>query len=109
MNYKINHIQSKFSRSYDQLWSDIIEPNQKLINSIDDYQEGKTLQEKHNKLCSLINEQYDSFYALLNELDNSIDKREFEIQKRYILRLKKYIRDLGGNPSNVNFSTDNDL
>lgn len=109
MNYKINHIQSRFNSVYDQLWSDIIEPNQKLINSIDDYQEAKTLQEKHNKLCILINQQYDSFYALLNELSQSVDKREYESQKRYILQLKKYIRDLGGNPSNVNFSTDNDL
>jgi hypothetical protein len=97
-----------------------------LFNTIEDV-EAKVLFPYKSQIKQLPLEQQKSEWYKVNMIEKLIDaahmttmymsehietmhtSQEFESQKRYIEALRKYIRDLGGNPTNVNYYKPTDI
>lgn len=105
----LNQILTHQNRQYQKFWDEIIEPNQKEINQITDYKERQQLQEAHNKLVLFINQQSDLIDELIKKLATAPDKREVQYLQKYIKHARAYIKNLGGNPSVLNYIKDQDI
>jgi hypothetical protein len=106
--YLIEQIIDKQNKNYSTFWHDVIDENQKEINTITDYKERQILQATQNKIVSYINQQSDLIEYLLKNLAQSYTKEQIEYYKKYNRAAIAYIRNLGGNPSNLNFIKDTD-
>jgi hypothetical protein len=98
----------KVDAIYQKFWNDILEPNQKEINNTIDFEERKQLQQTQNKIANFINYQSDIIENLLNELENRPTKSQLEFYKNFANDAKKYIKVLGGNPSNLSYIKNTD-
>ena len=105
---KMNYLASNFNNFYNQLWNEIIDTNQANIKQETDYHTRMQLQQKHDRLVELINKQFDCFYALHSLASDMPTNNQLAWQKEYTKALRKYIKDLGGNPSIVNFTLKSD-
>jgi type VI protein secretion system component VasF len=99
---------NKYNQAYNATWEKIIQPNQDNIKLENDANYRYELQKQHDLLCTLINAQFDAFNALATLAFNLPGKSEMAWQKEYTKQLRAYIKAIGGNPSNVNFTTKND-
>lgn len=94
-------IRIKHDAIYQKFWVDVLEPNQTEINNITDFDDRKQLQLTQNKICSFVNYQSDIIENLLDELNKRPTLQELEFYKNLANDAKKYIKVLGGNPSNL--------
>jgi len=106
--YLIEQIIEQQNKNYNAFWSDVIIENQKEINTITDYKERQILQATQNKIVSFINQQSDLIEYLLKNLSQSYTKEQIDFYKKYNRAAKAYIRNLGGNPGNLNFIKESD-
>jgi len=109
MNTEIEKIQLKHDAIYQKFWIDILEPNQSEINNITDFDERKQLQQTQNKIASFINYQSDIIESLIKEIEKRPTQHQLEFYKNLANDAKKYIKVLGGNPSNLNHIKPTDL
>lgn len=109
MNTENEKIRLKHDAIYQKFWIDVLEPNQSEINNITDFDERKQLQQTQNKICSFINYQSDIIESLLSELDKRPTEQQLTFYKNLAIDAKKYIKVLGGNPSNLNHIKPTDL
>jgi hypothetical protein len=109
MNTEIEKIQLKHDAIYQKFWIDILEPNQSEINNITDFDERKQLQQTQNKIASFINYQSDIIESLIKEIEKRPTQHQLEFYKNLANDAKKYIKVLGGNPSNLNHIKASDL
>jgi hypothetical protein len=109
MNTENEKIRLKHDAIYQKFWIDVLEPNQFEINNITDFDERKQLQQTQNKICSFVNYQSDIIESLLSELDKRPTEQQLTFYKNLAIDAKKYIKVLGGNPSNLNHIKPTDL
>jgi hypothetical protein len=109
MNTETQKTRLKHDAIYQKFWIDILEPNQSEINNITDFDERKQLQQTQNKICSFVNYQSDLIESLLSELDKRPTEQQLTFYKNLAIDAKKYIKVLGGNPSNLNHIKPTDL
>ena len=105
----LNQLLIKHNKEYQNFWTEILEPNQRLINETTDYRERQILQSTQDKIAAYINEQSDLVERLIGLLAVAPDKKEIEYYKRYCKQARYYIKNLGGNPSLLNFIKETDL
>lgn len=105
----LNQILTKHNAHYHKIWSEVLEPNQREINNITDYKERQTLQATHDKIAQYVNEQSDLIEYLIRHLAKAPTVSELEYYKRYARQARYYIKNLGGNPSTLNYINDSDL
>jgi hypothetical protein len=108
MNTEIEKIQIKHDAIYQKFWIDILEPNQSEINNITDFDERKQLQQTQNKIASFINYQSDIIESLIKEIEKRPTQDQLEFYKNLANDAKKYIKVLGGNPSNLSYIKNTD-
>ena len=108
MNTEIEKIQLKHDAIYQKFWIDILEPNQSEINNITDFDERKQLQQTQNKIASFINYQSDIIESLIKEIQKRPTRHQLEFYKNLANDAKKYIKVLGGNPSNLSYIKNTD-
>lgn len=101
MNTENEKIRLKHDAIYQKFWIDVLEPNQSEINNITDFEDRKQLQLTQNKICSFVNYQSDIIENLLSELEKRPTIKQLEFYKNLLTDAKRYIRALGGNPSNL--------
>jgi hypothetical protein len=99
----------KHDAIYQKFWIDVLEPNQSEINNITDFEDRKQLQQTQNKICSFVNYQSDIIESLLSELEKRPTEQQLTFYKNLTTDAKKYIKVLGGNPSNLNHIKPTDL
>ena len=109
MNTENEKIRLKHDAIYQKFWIDVLEPNQSEINNITDFEDRKQLQQTQNKICSFVNYQSDLIESLLNELEKRPTDQQLTFYKNLATDAKKYIKILGGNPSNLNHIKPTDL
>jgi len=109
MNTESEKIRLKHDAIYQKFWIDVLEPNQSEINNITDFEDRKQLQQTQNKICSFVNYQSDIIESLLSELDKRPTEQQLTFYKNLAIDAKKYIKVLGGNPSNLNHIKPTDL
>lgn len=106
---RATELANKYNLIYNALFDEILEPNQINIKLEADFELKDQLQKQHNRLCILINMQHDVFEAIINIINDLPSQQQLNWYKDYSRLLRKSIKDLGGNPSNINFSKINDL
>jgi len=99
----------KHDAIYQKFWIDVLEPNQSEINNLTDFEDRKQLQLTQNKICSFVNYQSDLIESLLNELEKRPTEQQLTFYKNLATDAKKYIKVLGGNPSNLTHIKPTDL
>jgi hypothetical protein len=104
-----NKTRLKHDAIYQKFWIDVLEPNQSEINNITDFDERKQLQQTQNKICSFVNYQSDIIESLISELEKRPTEQQLTFYKNLAIDAKKYIKVLGGNPSNLNHIKPTDL
>jgi hypothetical protein len=109
MNTENEKIRLKHDAIYQKFWIDVLEPNQSEINNITDFEDRKQLQQTQNKISSFINYQSDIIESLLSELEKRPTEQQLTFYKNLATDAKKYIKALGGNPSNLNHIKPTDL
>lgn len=107
--YLIETIIQKHNISYEKFWREVLELNQTEINNITDYKERQILQATQNKIIAYINEQSDTIEFLLEKLAKAPSQEQINYYKKYCTQARFYIKNLGGNPSNLNYIKDSDL
>ena len=106
--YLIENILAKQNNNYNSFWNDVLDENQKQINNTSDLNERQILQATQNKIVTYINQQSDLIEYLLKDLAKSPTVEQVNYLKRYNAAAKAYIRNLGGNPSNLSFIKESD-
>jgi sensor domain CHASE-containing protein len=106
--YLIQNIINKHNTSYSNFWNEILDENQKQIDSTIDYNDRQILQATQNKIITFINEQSNMIEVLCKQLASSPTVEQVNYLKRYNSAAKAYIRNLGGNPSNLTFIKESD-
>jgi hypothetical protein len=109
MNTETQKTRLKHDAIYQKFWIDVLEPNQSEINNLTDFEDRKQLQQTQNKICSFVNYQSDLIESLLNELEKRPTEQQLTFYKNLATDAKKYIKILGGNPSNLNHIKTSDL
>jgi hypothetical protein len=109
MQTETNKKRLKHDAIYQKFWIDVLEPNQSEINNLTDFEDRKQLQQTQNKICSFVNYQSDLIESLLNELEKRPTEQQLTFYKNLATDAKKYIKVLGGNPSNLNHIKASDL
>lgn len=108
MNTYLIEIINKTEKSYNDLWNEVLEENQKQINATNDLNERQILQATQNKIVTYINEQTDLILYLTKQLAKAPTVEQMNYLKRENKAAKAYIRSLGGNPSNLSFIKESD-
>ena len=106
--YFLENILNKQEKDYNDFWSEILDENQKQINSTTDYKERQVLQDTQNKIVTYVNGQTDLIVYLLKQLAKAPTNEQMNYLKRENKAAKAYIRSLGGNPSNLSFIKESD-
>lgn len=107
--HELNLILNKANAKYQKIWTEVLEPNQREINNTTDFKERQILQATQDKIAVYVNEQSELIEYLITQLAKAPTVSELDYYKRYAKQARHYIKNLGGNPSILNFIKDTDL
>ena len=81
----------------------------RFCNNTTDFKDRQILQATQNKIIAYVNEQSEAIEYLLKQLAKAPTVEQINYYKRYCNEARFYIKNLGGNPSNLNFIMNKDI
>ena len=107
-NSEIYTIILKLEAKRDQLQREVLDVNEAQILQAD-YKDRAELFKSHNAIIDVINMQTETIDLLVNELIKSYSKEYVQDLQNTIKKFRAYVKDLGGNPSVINFIKNEDI
>lgn len=105
---EVNDLVNRLSVKQEQVFNDFIYPNERAIASLPANEKEQAYKE-HDAIVAFINYQTDVINYLLLTLEKRPSKSQYEFNKRHLEQALYYIKQLGGNASNLSYIKPQDL